>query len=258
MENKRVKKSRHAQVTIFVILGIAIVAVIILLFLPNIRKIITPLGPNAQIKECIEESISPLIEEEIINAGLEEDSLYYMHQGERYNYLCYTGEFYEKCIMQQPMLMQTIEKQIKQKSEERIRSCILNVKNDFKKKGYLINQEGDSKINLRMVPENILVSVNSQLTLQKQDSEEVIQINIPSSEIYTESYDLIMISSSILNWEARYGDAPTDVYMGNYPDIKIEKYRQSEGTTLYIITHRKSEERIKFAARSLAMPAGFG
>ena len=65
-----------------------------------------------------------------------------------------------------------------------------------------------------------------------------------------------MISSSILNWEARYGDSETMNYMIYYPSIKVEKKKQGDGSTVYIITDRLDLDKFMFASRSMALPAG--
>ena len=41
-----------------------------------------------------------------------------------------------------------------------------------------------------------------------------------------------------------------------YPSIKVEKKKQSEGTTIYILTDRDSSEEFMFAVRSFAIPPG--
>ena len=66
-----------------------------------------------------------------------------------------------------------------------------------------------------------------------------------------------MIASSISNWEAKYGDSETMNYMIYYPNLKVEKKKQGDGTTIYIITDKESEDKFMFASRSLVLPAGF-
>ena len=68
---------------------------------------------------------------------------------------------------------------------------------------------------------------------------------------------MIMIASSIQNFEAQYGDSVPETYMSLYPDIKVQKLKQEDGTKIYIITDRKTNERLVFATRSVAWPPGF-
>ena len=71
-------------------------------------------------------------------------------------------------------------------------------------------------------------------------------------------YDLIMTSVSIIDYESTYGDSETTLYMQYYPDLKIEKTKLSDGTTIYVLTNVISKESFTFASRSLAWPPGYG
>jgi hypothetical protein len=42
-----------------------------------------------------------------------------------------------------------------------------------------------------------------------------------------------------------------------YPSLKVEKKKQGEGSTVYILTDRDTDEKFYFAVRSLAIPPGF-
>lgn len=70
-------------------------------------------------------------------------------------------------------------------------------------------------------------------------------------------YDLIMIASSIANYEAKYGDADSLTYMLYYPDIKVEKKEQSDGSRVYILTNKPTNEKFIFASRSIVWPPGY-
>jgi hypothetical protein len=45
--------------------------------------------------------------------------------------------------------------------------------------------------------------------------------------------------------------------MSWYPNLKIEKKLQLDGTTIYIITDRDTEEVFQFASRSVVLPPGY-
>ena len=65
---------------------------------------------------------------------------------------------------------------------------------------------------------------------------------------------MLMIASSILNYEARYGDSDIWTYMIYYPDYRIEKFKQDEGSKIYTITNRNTGKQFTFATRSLSWP----
>jgi hypothetical protein len=85
-------------------------------------------------------------------------------------------------------------------------------------------------------------------------------INYDSIRVVVDSniYELVSIANSILNWEATYGDSETTTYMNYYHDLKVEKLKQGEGTTVYILSNRDSGEKFQFASRSVVFPPGYG
>ena len=71
-------------------------------------------------------------------------------------------------------------------------------------------------------------------------------------------YELASIAESIVEWEATYGDSETTTYMNYYHDLKVEKKKQTDGTTIYIVTNRDTRNKFQFASRSVAWPPGYG
>jgi len=54
-----------------------------------------------------------------------------------------------------------------------------------------------------------------------------------------------------------FGDAETTTYMNYYRDLKVEKKKKTDGTTVYIITDRNDGNKFQFASRSIAWPPGY-
>ena len=46
--------------------------------------------------------------------------------------------------------------------------------------------------------------------------------------------------------------------MNYYHDLNVEKKKQSDGSTIYILTDRNNENKFQFASRSVAWPPGYG
>ena len=70
-------------------------------------------------------------------------------------------------------------------------------------------------------------------------------------------YEMVMIATSILQFEAKYGDFDTSSMMMFYPDYIIDKIKRSDGTTVYILENKIFGNKFQFASRSLAWPAGY-
>jgi len=251
-------KKKKGQITIFIIIAIIIIAIVILLYMfyPNIK---TTLGfglknPSEYIQTCMEEEIQNQVDELSLQGGSLSPEHYIMYNNEKIEYLCYTREYYKTCVMQQPMLKEHIESEIKNSIKNKAEECFDSMKESYEKKGYSVNlKKGET--NVELLPKRIITTFSHSLALTKQDSE-----NYKSFKVVLNNnlYELISITNSILNWEARYGDSETTIYMNYYHDLKVEKKKQSDGTTIYILTDRNNQNKFQFASRSLAWPPGYG
>ena len=256
---KRDKKmNRRGQITIFVILAILIVAVLIVIFYPQIKKFTNPLSAiEVDVHSCLEKNIKTSLSEVLLHGGSVNPELYFNYENASLNYLCYTGEWYKTCVMQQPLLKQEIEKQINQQAQAKLVACINEVENKLKSRGYEVKTTGSKVVSIDIQPKKVVLTPNIEFSIQKGDVKQAYNSNQLKTEVSSDAYDLIMIASSIQNFEARYGDVTPESFMVIYPNIKVEKKKQSDGTKVYIITSRTSLEKLQFATRSLAWPPGY-
>ena len=251
MKNMRIKRG---QVSVFVILGILILVVLILLFARDSRfdKIFSSKSPYQEIEECIKEVSKEGLDILSLQGGVIEPQNYVLYKGNKVDYICYSENDYEKCVMQKPIIINTIKDELTKYSKPKIKSCIESVKFRYEKSGYTINMK-EPEINFDIVPDNVLADVNANLRIEKDGVE---NYNSIKTGIKSKIYNFALIASSISQWETRYGDSETMNYMLYYPSLKVEKKKQSEGSTIYILTDRDSEEKFYFASRSMAIPAG--
>jgi len=254
VKNKRGKINKKSQVTVFIILALAIVVVLVMLFVgrDRITSIITGKTPIEQIKECIQEPLQTALDKITVQGGSLDPENYYLYQGNKIEYLCYTEENYVQCVMQKPLLKQSIEKELETYLQPRAKNCIDAAKSSLQKKGYTVSSKNPA-VKVSLVPSNILVEIDADLQIEKGSTETYKSIK---TDFSSKLYDLVMVAGSILNLEARYGDAETMNYMIYYPSIKAEKKKQSDGTTIYILTDRTTSDKFMFASRSVALPAG--
>jgi len=252
-------KDKKAQLTIFIIIGIMIVVfgILIYMFYPSIKS---NLGFDSQnplgfLQNCLEEEIEKSVETLSSQGGSINPEHFVLYNDEEIEYLCYTREYYKTCVMQQPMLKTHIEEEIKSEISEEAKQCFENLKSSYEKKGYKINsQEKDFEVEL--LPKRIVVRFNNSVTLIKEDSKKYDSLEVV---LNNNLYELVSITNSILNWEAHYGDAETTAYMNYYHDLKVEKQKQGDGTTIYILTDRRNNKnKFQFASRSVAWPPGYG
>ena len=249
---------RRGQATIFIIVAVIVVALVVLIFMfwPKIvlKGGFDEKNPQAFMQTCLEDVLQEKVDVLSLQGGDLNPKHYFAYQGEQVEYLCYTNEFYKTCVMQQPMLKKHIENEIKNSIKEDANRCFNDLKNNYDKKGYVVSlTEGDIKIEL--LPKRIVTSFTHELTLTKDGTEKYDSIRVI---LNNNLYELVSIANSILNMEARYGDAETTIYMNYYRDLKVEKKKQSDGTTIYILTDRNNQRKFQFASRSIAWPPGYG
>ena len=257
MKRGRLINNKSGQLAIFVIAAIVIVGIAAMVYL-LFPSVLVDLGivsgnPNAFIQNCIEEEIQNNVDKISLQGGSLEPENFILYQDNKIEYLCYNGNYYLPCVMQQPLLKQHIENEIRKGIKNQEDFCFDSLKESFEQRGYDVSlSQGETFIEL--LPKKISVNFEKELTLtQGGESQRFEKINIVSDN---NLYELTSIANSILNWEARYGDSETTLYMSYYPDLKVEKKVQSEGSTIYILTDRNSGDKFQFASRSVALPPG--
>lgn len=254
-ENKRgIKKNKKGQVTIFIILALAIVFVLILILIkkPSFGVITTPSTPVETIKQCAMEGLENSIKLIMSQGGSVSPQSYFLYNGTKIEYLCYASEDYQACTMQKPLIKESIENELKKDLTPKIIDCINTAKDSLERKGYTVTYKYPN-VSVELVPGNILVGIESDMRIVKDKTETYKSIKIDKA---SKLYELSMITTSIMNYEARYGRAEIMNYMMYYPTLRVEKKKQSEGTTIYILTDKNTGDQFVFATRSYVLPVG--
>jgi len=247
--------NKKGQVTIFIIIALVIVilAVLAYLFVPRIIKSIRGLeeNPNQFIQGCLQEEFETIVEKISLQGGSLNPEHYYMYNDSSIEYLCYTNQYYLTCVVQQPLLKQHIENEIAIALKDKIDSCFESLDEEFTSQGYEVSLTKGT-YDIELLPKRIIVKTNSNLALNKEATERFVAMQI----IFNNNlYELTSIANSIINSEATIGSAETTVYMTYYKDLKVEKYKQGDGSTIYILTDRNTEDKFQFASRSVAWPS---
>jgi hypothetical protein len=251
------KKGKKGQVTIFIIIGIIIVAVALLIysFYPKIR---TTLGieestPQSYIQFCVEDKLRETVDILSKQGGSMNPELYIL-DGEKIEYLCYINEYYRPCVIQQPLLKKHIELELKNELENVVDECFNSLKRSYENKGYNVNMQTGIK-KFELLPNRIVSTFDYPLTLSKGEVQRYDSFFVMLEN--NNLYELVAITSSILEWEATYGDADPRMYMVYYPELKVESISRRSGERIYILTHRESGDKFQFAVKSQVWPAGY-
>jgi len=249
----RYRINRKAQITIFVILAIAIIGILIVVFLPKIKVVVSKPVPEVNLQKCMLEKLENSEKIILDQGGSLNPEHYFLYNNSKFQYLCYSNEYYKRCVMQVGFIEETVEKELIKNIEKDIDVCINEIKQEFNSRGYEVEVNGNQVL-VDIVPKNIFITLNTTINIRKSGDERVIQ-NIKAEKPSSLS-KILAISTSILNFEASLGDSNPEEYMSFYPSIKIEKKKQGDGTKLYIVSDRDTLERFQFAVRSLAWPPG--
>lgn len=246
-------KSKRSQVTIFIIIALLILIILIVLFArTNLENIFAAKSSVQQFEDCARVYVEQGIEILSKQGGSINPENYYLYDGNKVEYVCYAEANLQNCVMQKPILKNTIEDELLKYSESKINNCLREVKKSLEKNGYEVLMK-EPKIKIELIPDNILIDMNIGLKITKDGTENYENLKLG---IKSKIYNSIMIASSIMAWETRFGDSETLNYMLYYPSIKVEKKKQGDSSKIYILTDRETEEKFMFAVRSFAIPPG--
>lgn len=250
------RENKRGQVTIFIIIAIIIVALAVLMFMlfsgsPTITQVDSE-NPSAFLQNCLEDDIKDRVDTLSLQGGSLNPKSSYLYEGNKLDYLCYTSKYYQTCTVQQPILDQNIENEINLGIQPQVANCFNSLKSSFEGKGYTVDlRSGDTHVEL--LPKRIVVTLTYPLTLTKGGTQNFEEFRVI---LNNNLFELVSIAESITSWESSFGDAETTLYMDAYRDLKVEKYKQSDGTTVYILTDRNNGNKFQFASRSMAWPPG--
>jgi hypothetical protein len=251
MENKR------GQVAIYVIVAVVIVGVLaVALLFPDLRPtlIAGEFSPQSYLRDCVDEDVRSGVERLSRQGGYENPEGFITHEGEKIKYLCYTSGDYEPCVVQQPMVKNHFEGELGGLITPKADECARNLKAEYERRGYGVSS-GAVSSQVSIIPGNIRIDFLAPMTVTKESTETFSGFDL---ELKSEMYDLLLTSQSIIDFESTYGDSETTLYLQYYPDLKVEKMKQGDGSTIYILGNVVTGEEFRFASRSLVWPPGFG
>jgi len=241
---------KKGQVTVFVIVAIVIVSVILVFLLWIQPTYLFNLGRGLNFEGCVEDAVEQAIDELGPRAGFINPSFTYAYNGERFTYLCYTDEYYKMCTVQVPFLKNVFDEQIELLIRDKVDVCYENSLDDLRSQGYDV-VGGNVDYDVLIEPGVVRVEIDAPTSVGSQGfSRFNVLVNSPT-------YEMVMIATSVLQFEASLGDSDVDSLMLYYPDYIVSKIKRGDGTTVYVLEHKTLGNKFQFASRSLAWPAGY-
>ena len=244
------RTGKKGQVTIFIIVGIILVVAILVFFLWIRPTYFLEEGAALGFERCVEDVVEDAIGELELKAGFVNPEFTYSYDGDELTYLCYTNDYYKTCSVQVPFLKNVFDEQMEFFIRDDVDACYASSIDDLKSKGYSVTS-GVVDYDVLIEPGVVRVEIDAPTAVGSQEFARFnVKVNAPT-------YDMVMIATSILQFETKYGDADASSMMDFYPDYIISKIKRSEGTTVYILEHKTLGNKFQFASRSLAWPAGY-
>ncbi len=252
MQKRSNNSSKRGQVTIFIIIALLIVAgiALILTLSPGVRETFggEPENPRQYIQNCLEDRINEDLELISIHGGtIDEPKDYFLYEENKLQYLCYTNKTYETCVVEVPFIANSIEKELEEDLESEVRTCFNSLETEYEKNYDVTLKRGDFRVEL--LPKKVVLRMEHEVILRKGDETQTHEDF--SIFVNNNIYELSRIASSIIDWEEAYGDADPIAYMALYPDLKVEKHLQNDGTAIYLIEDKNTGDKFQFASRSM-------
>ena len=241
---------KRGQVTIFIIVGIIIASVILIYLIVARPEFTGSQKGRPGFEGCVEDSLEVAINELSLNGGYINQDFFYLYLGQEIPYLCYTNEFYDTCVVQEPFLKQHFEKNIKSRISKNVEECYKNSIDELRSRGLEVS-EGSVDFDVAIRPSEVNVTINAPTNIGTSSFKKF------NAKVNSPIYDMLMISTSVLQYETKLGDSDISSLMAVYPDYIINKLKQGDGTKIYVIESKVYETKFQFASRSLAWPAGY-
>ncbi|MEK6968642.1 MAG: hypothetical protein AABX51_08535 [Nanoarchaeota archaeon] len=252
----KIKIAKKAQVTLFVILAIVIVAGILVYYIWLRPTMIQPVGEKLKLEVCVDDVVKEALDKLGKQGGYSNPDFFYLYQDNKVGYLCYTNLYYKPCDAQKPMLRAHVEEQLKKDIAEKVQTCYDTSIQDLQSKGYDVTGKERPDLKVSVVEDSIAVEIDAPVVIKKDEAtKRFTKFTIKTS---SRIYDLLMIATSIMQAEMQYGDSDTATMMDFYPETLIDKFKQDDGSTIYVLENSESKEKFYFAVRSLVFPVGYG
>jgi len=247
--------AKRSQITIFVIVALLIVAIVFVYFFWVKPTYLSGEAKRPGFEGCMADVVENSLDNLGRQAGFDDPKFYYTYKNDHIGYLCYTNLYYKTCVVQKPFIEQHFEEQLTMASRKGINDCYKNSIDDLKQQGFNVVSSDNPNLSIKILPDVIEISLDAPISVSGEGSQ---KFNKFKSDLASPLYDMLMVSTSILQSEARNGDSDVWILMQFYPDLIIDKIKRGDEATIYILENKNTGTKFQFASRSLAWPAGYG
>jgi len=247
--------NKHAQVTIFIIVGVVIVVGILgsIIFMGQV-DVETPadLGPQAFINKCVRDVVEESVGKMLRNGGEILATRAIAYQGEEWNYLCYQADFYQGCYNIHPMLEMQIEREIVTDTDAAVQDCFDTMREDFENRGFDVGG-GPTEYSINLLPGYVEINLAKKVDVSRDGASQSFEDF--ETRLISPIYDLVQIARDVVNSESQFCHFEYNGYMLLYPKYDIRRIDYSD-SKIYRLIDRASGAELRFAVRSCAFAPG--
>lgn len=242
---------------IFVILAIVLIVGIALLFVVDRGPRISTRGqdfenPESFIDKCVKDAVLETSDFILPQGGFVNPKDYKMHQGNKVTYLCKNINYYEPCVNQYPLYLNTLKKELDDELGIKIGQCFSLLEEELTQRNYQISG-GNLKVNTKLKPGIVEVLVERDFTMSKKD----FSRRFEDFRIFVKSpiFDLAFVAREIVSQESSNCYFNNDGFMALYPKFDIRRNFAIDGddTKIYTMTYKNGGEKMNIAIRGCVL-----
>ncbi len=254
--NNILLKSKHSQVTIFVILALIVMVGFVIVFLlinPPEINLIDEKNPQAFIESCTRDAVEEAIDTLSKKGGEISPKGYISFNGTEITYLCYNEKVYDPCINQRPLLIEHIEKEITNYITPIVSKCFNELENKLRD-NYNVESSG-LNVETRLQSKNIGVKISRNIKIAREG--EAREFNEFRMYLISPIYDFAKVAMEIVNQESRFCNFDELGFMILYSNLDVTKFITGDADIIYTIKEVSTEQKFTFAVRSCTLPPGY-
>jgi hypothetical protein len=255
------ENNKRAQITIFVIIAILVVAIVaLLLFRQTKTQTISAIdNPSGYLEKCVSDAADKALGTMTDNTGIGDKKgvKIYRYNGTNVAYLCYTGEYNVLCNNEHPMLNKEIENEILNSITLGTEDCFTSLSKELSKYSYSEEKTSVKWISVSILPKKILIELDKKISYIKNEAK--YNIEGFKLEVSSSLFDFISLSSKIVEEEMNCDcqtescNADTLALSLKNTGFEISKpvYDFTKGK-IYIIKDNLNGNKFQFAIRNCA------
>jgi len=249
--------NRKAQITIFAILAILIIAAIALIFTLYQRNFDDRVRSQQEeseefLDQCINEHVESAIEKITGNIGaLGGDKLHFEYQYRNITYLCYTGLPLSRCTIQIPALISKINQEIEEAIEPEINNCFNALKEDLESKSHSVTMGDDFDFEVNLISGRVRTHITREFTQEKSgDVKTFTEFDI---SYITDLYNVALVINEIVSQEAEFCNSDYLDLMRVNKNIRITKINTGDFNKVYTVSNENTGDVWEFAIRNCVL-----